>query len=73
MTGVSKVSKVLEKAPIDKDDMMAYGVSLFLNELDPDDIKISWYENGWELTVKTDEESTEKMKEFWQNNITDKL
>lgn len=73
MTGSSKLKALVSSLPVDQDEVMSYGVSLFLNELDPEDITITWYENGWQLEVKSDEESTEKMKEFWNNNIEPKL
>ena len=73
MAGTKKLGALLSTVPLDKDDVMSYGVSLFLNELDPEDITIKWYENGWELQVKTDEENTEKMREFWEENIEPKL
>ncbi len=73
MAPSSKIQALLSSVPVDKDELMSYGVSLFINELDPDDITMKWYENGWELQVKTDEDNTEKMKEFWENNIEPKL
>lgn len=73
MPNKENIMSLIEGLPIEKDTVMSYGVSLFISELDPEEVTMKWYENGWSLQVKTDKDNTEKMKEFWEENIEEKL
>lgn len=73
MVKPNRVGRLIKSLPVSKDDIIAYGVTLFLDRVDPEFVRMSWRENGFELVVKADDEKVQKLKEFWETKIGPRL
>lgn len=66
---MGRLDGILNNSPIDTNKLFAKGLSMFLEEQDPDGVEFTAHPNGWRITVKTDPESVKQAKEFWDENI----
>lgn len=64
---------LINKLPLDQDEIVAMGVSAFLNRQEPDNIDFTSYNNGYQITVKTSEEKAKEMSEYFRENIEPRL
>lgn len=69
----SHFSRVRGALGIGKEKAVAEGVKHFISVQNVKDVDFVEYDNGWALEVKTDEESTRKAKEFWEDSIKPRL
>lgn len=58
---------------MDKDKLIGHGVSKFVKSQNPENVSFKKYKNGYAIEVKTDAESVEKAKKFWENYVEPKL
>lgn len=68
-----EINSILSGVNLSKEEVISKGVAYFLSSQDPDEIEFVSAGNGWAIRVRTDEESTEKAKDFWERHISPKL
>lgn len=63
----------LAKTAGNTDTLVGEGIAWFIGKQDPDEISFDKYNNGYQITVKTDKENVDKAAEFWEEYVEDKL
>jgi hypothetical protein len=48
-------------------------VSRFVKRQNPESVEFDLYENGYQITVKTEGDKAKKAKEFWEENVKPRL
>jgi len=74
----SAFEKIMGRLPYSVDNMLASGISFFIREQEPESVEFNIrVENGepvgWEIRVLTDEENVEEAKDFWIENVQERL
>lgn len=67
------LKSLVDKLPYDEDKIIGIAVSYFLTEQEPDSIKFTTYNNGYEITVKADKSKVDEMKSYWNENIEHRI
>jgi len=74
----SAFEKIVSRLPYSLDKMLASGISFFIKEQEPERVEFNVrVENGepvgWEIRVRTDEQNVEEAKDFWIDNVQERL
>lgn len=69
----SSFQKYVDMIPVSTDKLVGSAVSWFLKRHNPDDITLDLYQNGYQITVKTDKDNVKELKEFWDEFVQPNL
>lgn len=73
MDETSKFERLVSKVPVDNDKIIGQAISWFISNQKPISVNFVQYKNGYQIEVKTNEESAKKAKEFWENYVDPEL
>lgn len=73
MVGEDGFEKYISMLPIGWEKLLSSGLSWYLKKQDPDWVDLETYTNGYEVRVKTDEESAKEFVRFWNESVRPKL
>lgn len=74
----SAFEKIVKRVPYSLDRIMGSGISFFIKEQEPDDVEFNVRVEdgepiGWEIRVETDKDNVEEAKDFWIENVQQRL
>lgn len=67
------LESLVSRLPVNKETIISSGISWFIRRQEPESVDFDVYENGYQITVKTDEENVKKAAEFWRDEVNPKL
>lgn len=76
---MSAFKRLVNRLPYSWEKILGMGISFFINEQNPSDVKFNVRVNGddevvgWEMKVDTDKDSTKDAKDFWENYVDNRL
>lgn len=73
MDDSSRFEQLVSKVPVDNDKIIGQAVGWFINQQEPENVNFTQYKNGYEITVKTNNDSAKDAKEFWENHVHPEL
>lgn len=65
--------KYVGMLPVSSDKLVGSAISWFLMKQDPEDVSLDLYNNGYQITVKTDKDNVKEMAEFWEEYVSGML
>lgn len=74
----SAFERIVNRLPYSVDKMLASGISFFIREQEPDSVEFNVRVEdgepvGWEIRVQTDKKNVEEAKDFWIENVEERL
>lgn len=74
----SAFERIVNRLPHSVDKMLASGISFFIREQEPDSVEFNVRVEdgepvGWEIRVQTDKKNVEEAKDFWIENVEERL
>lgn len=67
------LESLVDRLPFSKNTIISSGISWFIRRQDPETVEFDVYENGYQITVKTDEDNVKQAAEFWRDEVNPKL
>lgn len=68
-----KFEQIVDMVPVPTDKVIASGISFFIREQEPDNVEFERAKNGYAIKVRTDGESADEAKKFWEEEVDEKL
>lgn len=67
------LESIVDRLPFNKETIISSGISWFIRRQEPESVDFEVYENGYQITVKADEENVRQAAEFWRDEVNPKL
>lgn len=69
----SRFESLVSRTPWSWEKVLAWGLSWFISEQEPDEVEFEMVSNGYVLKVKTDDQNSMEAAKFWKEHVQPRL